>query len=82
MVETVVEVDIEQFRTDPCFRMVVDGKIEQIMGVYVDGIAIAGSDDIYGDLHSALTAKFPTNNLGELTWYACCAVKCNWELGM
>ena len=31
--------------------------------------------------HSALNTKFPTNNIGELTWYTGCAFNRNWELG-
>ena len=33
------------------------------------------------DFHTALTAKFTTNRLGELAWYTGCAFKRNWELG-
>ena len=61
--------------------MVVHGKIKLIMAVHVDDIVIAGSDETCTDFHAALNTKFPTNNLGELTWYAGCAFKRNWELG-
>ena len=61
--------------------MVVDGKVELIMVVHVDGNVIAGSDEPCKDFHAALTSKFPTNNLDELTWYTSCAFKRNWELG-
>ena len=82
LVETVVEYCMEQCRTDPCvFRMVVDGKVELIMAVHVDDIVIAGSDETCKDFHAALVTKFPTNNLGELTWYTGCAFKRDWELG-
>ena len=65
-----VEYGMEQCRTDPCvFRMVVDGKVELIMAVYVDDIEIAGSDETCRDFHAALTSNFHTNNnLGALTW--------------
>ena len=53
--------------------MVVDGKVELIMAVHVDDIVIAGSDETCRDFHAALTTKFPTNNLDELTWYTGCA---------
>ena len=43
---------------------------------------IAGSDEACRDFHAALNNKFPTNNLGELTWYTGCVFKRNWELGM
>ena len=82
LVDTVVEYDMEQCRTDPCvFRMLVDGKAKLIMAVHVDDIVIAGSDEACRDFHAALNTKFPTNNLGELTWYTGCAFKRNWELG-
>ena len=82
LVETVVEFGMEQSRTDPCvFRMVVDGKVELITAVHVDGIVIAGSDKTCRDFHAALNTNFPTNNLGELTWSTGCAFKRNWELG-
>ena len=61
--------------------MVVDGKVELIMAVRVDEIAIARSDETCRDFHAPLTTKFPTNSLGELTWYTGCAFKRNWELG-
>ena len=77
-----IEYGIEQCRTDPCVsRMVVDGKVELIMAVHVDDIVIAGSDETCKDFHAALTTKFSTNHLGELTWYTDCAFKRNWELG-
>ena len=82
LVETVVLFGMEQSRTDSCvFRMVLGGKVKLILAVHVDGIVIAGSDEACRDFHAALNTKFPTNNLGELTWYICCAFKRNWELG-
>ena len=60
LVATVVEYDMEQSRTDPCvFRMVVDGKVELIMAVHVDGIVNAGSDETCRDFHAALILNFP-----------------------
>ena len=71
---------MEQSRTDPCvFRMIVDGKVELIMAAHVDDIAIEGSDEACRDFHAALNTNFPTNNLGELTWYTGGASKRNWE---
>ena len=67
---------MEQCRTDPCvFRMAVDGKAEMTY------IVIAGSSETCKDFHVALAKKFPTNNLGELTWCTGCTVKRDWELG-
>ena len=68
----------QKSRTDPCvFRMVVDGKVELVMAVNVDDIVIAGSDEACRDFHAALNTKFPTNHLGELTWYTGCAFNRN-----
>ena len=61
--------------------MVVDGKVELVVAVHVDDIVIAGSDETCRDFHAALNTQFPTNNLGELTWYTDCAFTRNWELG-
>ena len=82
MVEAVVEYGMDQCGTDPCaFRMVVDGKVELIMAIHADDIVIAGSNETCRDFYPALTTKFPTSNLGELTWYTGCAFKRDWELG-
>ena len=61
--------------------MVVDGKVELTTAVHVDDMVIAGSDETCRDFHDALTTKFLTNNLGELTWCTGCAFKRNWDLG-
>ena len=51
---------MEQCKTDSrVFRMVVDGKVELIMVVHVDGIVIAGSDETCRDFHAALTTNSP-----------------------
>ena len=82
LIENVVEYGMEQCRTDKrVFRMVVDGKVELIVAVHVDDGVIAGADDTCGDFHAALTTKFSTNYLVELTWYTGCAFMRNWELG-
>ena len=47
----------------------------------INDIAIAGSDEARRDFHAAINTMFPTNNLGELTWYTGCDFKPNWELG-
>ena len=82
LVETVVEFGMEQSSPNPCvFRMLVDGNVELIMAVHADDIVIAGSNEACKDFHVALNTKFPTNNLGELTWCAGFAFKRNWKLG-
>ena len=55
--------------------MVVDGKVELIMAVHVEDIVIAGSNERCKDFHVALVAKFPMNDLRQLTWYMGCAFK-------
>ena len=45
------------------------------MAVQVDDIVIAGSDETCRNFNAALTTKFPTNNLDELTWYTGCEFK-------
>ena len=42
---------------------------------------IAGPDEACRDFHAPLNTNFATNKFGELTWYAGCAFKRNWELG-
>ena len=61
--------------------MVVHGKVELIMAVHVDDMAIAGSEEECRDFHAAINSKLPTNDLGQLTWYTGCDLKRNWELG-
>ena len=62
--------------------MVVGGKVELIKAVHVDDMVIAGSNETCRGFFATLVTQFPTNNLGELTWYTgCCAFKRDWELG-
>ena len=73
---------MKQCRSDPCaFRTVKDGKVKLTIAVHIDDIVIAGSDGACRDFHAALVSKFPTNDLGELTWYTGLAFKRDWELG-
>ena len=72
----------QKSRIDPCvFRMVVDGKVELVMAVHVDEIVIAGLDEACREFRAPLNTNFPTNKLGELTWYTGCAFKRIWKLG-
>lgn len=67
--------------TAPCtFHMVVDGQVKLIASVLEDDIVIAGSDKTCRYFHTALIMKFPTNNLGDLTWHAGCAFKRDWKM--
>ena len=45
--------------------MAVDGKVQLIMVVHVDGIVVVGSDETCKDIHDTLAVKFPTDGLGE-----------------
>ena len=68
--------------TDPCiFRKVVDEKVAMIVGVYVDDLLVGGAPEDCELLLSYLNKKFPTNNLGECTWYDGCAIERDMELG-
>ena len=76
-----VEYGTEQSSFDPCVScMVVDGRVELTIADYVDDIVIAGSDETRRDFHAALVTIFPTNDLGELSWYNGRAFKRDWEL--
>ena len=70
LAETLVKYGLEQCKADPCvFRKVVARRVEMIVGVYVDDIMVAGSIEACGRLHVGLNKEFPTNDLGELTYY-------------
>ena len=82
LVETVVEYDMEQCRTDPCvFRMDVDGKVELIIAVHADDNVTAGSDETCREFHATLFKNFLTSKLREATWYTGCAFEHDSELG-
>ena len=72
----------EQCKADPCiFRKIVDGVVVMIAGVYVDDLLIGGSEEDCESLLASLNKNFPTNNLGECTWYDGCGIKIDVELG-
>ena len=52
-----------------------------IVGVYVDDLLIGGSEEGCESLLTSLNKKFPTNNLGECTWYDGCGIERDVELG-
>ena len=51
------------------------------MAVHVDYTGIAGWGETCRGFVAAQISKFPTKNLGELTWYTGCAFKRHLELG-
>jgi len=46
-----------------------------IVGVYVDDLLVGGSEKDCNSLLVSLNKKFPTNNLGECTWYDGCGIE-------
>ena len=52
-----------------------------IVGVYVDDLSIEGSEEDCESLLASLNKSFPTNNLGESTWYDGCGIERDVELG-
>ncbi|CAN0005911.1 unnamed protein product, partial [Sphacelaria rigidula] len=63
-----------QCEADPCvFKMEDAGDVRVILVVHVDDILFSGSEEYVGKVGNILNKKFPTNNLGEVTWYMGCA---------
>ena len=72
----------EQCKADPCiFRKIVDGAVVMIIGVHVDDLLVGGSQKGCESLLLSLNKKFPTNSLGECTWYDGCGIERNAQLG-
>ena len=71
---------MEQCRADPCvYRKIVEGVVKPILVVHVDDILVSGGKEVCDELHHTLNGNFPTENLGELTWYLGCATECDWR---
>ena len=80
--DTLTEHSFEKCKADPCvFRKVVDGAVVMIVGVYVDDLLIGGSEEDCESLLASLNKTFPTNDLGECTWYDGCGTERDVELG-
>ena len=80
--DTLIADGFEQSKADPCnFRKVVDGVVVMIVGVYVDDLLVGGSEEDCESLLASLNKKFPTNDLGECTWYDGCGIERDVELG-
>ena len=72
----------EQCKAEPCiFPSTVDGVVITIVSVYVDDLLIGGSEEDSELLLASLDKTFPTNNLGEFTWYDGCGIERDVELG-
>ena len=79
---TLIADGFEQRKADPCIlRKVVDGVVVMIVGVYADDMLIGGSEEDCESLLASLNETFPTNNLGECTWYDGCGIERYVELG-
>ena len=71
----------EQCKADLClFRKIVDGVVVMIIDVYVDDLLVGGLQEDCESLLLSLNKKFPTNDLGECTWYDECGIERNTEL--
>ena len=80
--DTLIADGFEQCKADPCiFRKIVAGVVVMILGVYVDDLLVGGSKEDCKSLLSSLNEKFPTNDLGECTWYDGCGIERDVELG-
>ena len=68
--DTLIADGFEQCKADSfIFRKVVDGVVVMIVGVYVNDLILGGSEKDCESLLASLNKKFPTNDLGECTWY-------------
>ncbi|CAN0299130.1 unnamed protein product [Ectocarpus fasciculatus] len=80
--DTLTENGFEQSRADPCiFRKMVDGVVKMIIAIYVDDLLVAGSEEECDALLASLNKKFPTNDLGECTWYDGCGIERDLDSG-
>ena len=80
--DTLIADGFEQSKADPCIsRKVVVGVVVMIVGVYVDDLLVGGSEEHCESLLASLNKKFPTNDLGECTWYKGCGIERDVELG-
>ncbi|CAM9949757.1 unnamed protein product, partial [Sphacelaria rigidula] len=74
------DVGMVQCEADPCvFQMEGARDVRVSLVVHVDDILIRSSERYVGEVGQILDKKFPTNNLGEVTWYMGCAVDRNWD---
>ena len=72
----------EQCKAGPFIcRKIVDGFVVLIFGVYVDDLLVGESQEDCKPLLLSRNKKFPTNDLGEYTWYDGCGIERNAELG-
>ena len=78
--DTLIADDFERCKADPCiFREIFDGVVVMTIAVYVDDPLVGGLQEDCESLLLSLNKKFPTNDLGEYTWYDGCGIKRNTE---
>ena len=63
------------------FCKIVEGVVVMIIGVFVDDLQVGGSQEDCDSLLLSANKIFPTNDLGEWTWYDGCGIEGNTELG-
>ena len=70
LVSTLEEIGFEQCLVDPCvLRLLVGSIVVAMVVIHVDDIQIAASQEVAEVVVDSLNDKFPTKNLGELSWY-------------
>ena len=76
LVEKLVTVHgLEQCTTDPCvFYLIREGKVELILTVHVDDMAVAGTGVEVDKLLVTLNTDFTKNNLGEPSFFTGCSI--------
>ena len=73
---------MEQCRADSCvYRKIMEGVVQLILVVHIDGILVSGEKEACGELHHTINENFLAENLGELKWYLGCAVERDWQEG-
>ena len=81
--DTLIADGFEQCKAHSCiFRKIVDGIIVMIISVYVDDLLVGGAQEDCESLLLSLNKRFPTNDLGECTWYDGCDIERDAGLGM
>ena len=72
----------EQCKVDSCFFLkIADEVVVMIIAVYVDDLLVGRSQKDCESLLLSLKKTFPTDHLGECTWYDVCGIERNAGLG-
>ncbi|CAM9733622.1 unnamed protein product, partial [Choristocarpus tenellus] len=84
LVETLLELGLEQSEADPClFRIIVDGGTVMIMIVHLDDMLMAEESGAGYAVRiiEGFNDKFPVVNLGEVTKLMGCRIRRNRKTG-